>query len=125
MADRQVPPRRGATTWLTRRREGTFIDPTDEAKLAAVAALSAIAADHGCSLTALALARVSAEPGVAGVLLGPRTVGQLTELLAAHHEVVPASALAAVDAVVAPGTSVDARNDAWPEPAVLTRRTGA
>jgi aryl-alcohol dehydrogenase-like predicted oxidoreductase len=106
-------------------REGTFVFPTDEAKLGAVAALTTIADEHGVSLTALALARVAAEPGVASVLLGPRTSGQLTELLAAAGEQVPASALAAVDAVVAPGTSLDPRNDAWPEPAAFTHRTGA
>lgn len=106
-------------------REGTFIDPTDEAKLGAVAALSAIAADHDVSLTALALARVTADAGVSSVLLGPRTPGQLTELLDAAGQDVPASALAAVDAVVAPGTSLDPRNDAWPAPAAFTHRTGA
>jgi aryl-alcohol dehydrogenase-like predicted oxidoreductase len=106
-------------------REGTFVDPTDEAKLAAVGALATIAEEHGVSLTALALARVAAEPGVASVLLGPRTLVQLTELLDAYAEEVPASAIAAVDAVVAPGTSVDPRNDAWPDPAAFTHRTGA
>jgi len=106
-------------------REGTFIDPTDEAKLAAVGALTAIAHEHGVSLTALALAMAGATPTVASVLLGPRTLEQLTELLDATAEDVPASALAAVDAVVAPGTSVDPRNDAWPDPAELTHRTGA
>jgi aryl-alcohol dehydrogenase (NADP+) len=106
-------------------REGTFIDPTDEAKLAAVGALTAIADEHGVSLTALALAKAVALPTVASVLLGPRTLDQLDELLTAAGEPVPASALAAVDAVVAPGTSVDHRNDAWPDPAAFTHRTGA
>ncbi len=62
---------------------------------------------------------------MASVLLGPRTLDQLTELLDAAAEDVPASALAATDAVVAPGTSVDPRNDAWPDPAAFTHRTGA
>jgi aryl-alcohol dehydrogenase-like predicted oxidoreductase len=106
-------------------REGTFIDPTDEAKLDAVSALTGIATEGGVSLTALALARVAAEPGVASVLLGPRTSDQLTELLAAAAEDVAPSALAAVDAVVAPGTSLDPRNDAWPDPAAFTHRTDA
>jgi len=105
-------------------REGTFVFPNDEAKLGAVAALGAIADEHGVSLTALALARVAAEPGVASVLLGPRTSDQLTDLLDASEQDVPASALTAVDAVVAPGTSLDPRNDAWPEPATFTHRTG-
>lgn len=104
---------------------GTFVDPTDEAKLAAVAALATVAADHRCSLPALALARVASEPGVASVLLGARTLDQLTALLDAWDEDVPAAALAAVDEVVAPGTSLDPGNDAWPVPPVLTRRTGA
>lgn len=106
-------------------REGTFIDPTDEAKLAAVGALTAIADDHGVSITALALAKAGATSTVASVLLGPRTLDQLTELLGAVAEDVPASALAAVDAVVAAGASVDPRNDAWPDPAAFTHRTGA
>ena len=104
---------------------GTFVDPTDGAKLSAVAALSTIAAAHGCSLPALALARVAAEPGVSCVLLGARTLAQLDALLDAWDEVVPPEALAAVDEVVAPGTSLDPRNDAWPDPAAFTHRTGA
>jgi hypothetical protein len=38
---------------------------------------------------------------------------------------VPAAALAAVDAVVAPATTLDPGNDAWPDPAAFTHRTGA
>ena len=76
-------------------REGTFVDATDDAKLTAVEALTTIADRHGCSLTALALARVAAEPGVASVLLGPRTLDQLDELAAAASERVPEIALAA------------------------------
>ena len=93
-------------------REGTFVDPTDDKKLTAVDALTTIAEAHGCSLTALALARVASEPRVASVLLGPRTPGQLTELLEAWSAVVPPEALAGVDGVVAPGTTLDGRNDA-------------
>jgi aryl-alcohol dehydrogenase-like predicted oxidoreductase len=106
-------------------REGTFVDATDEAKLTAVEALTAVADRHGCSLTALALARVAAEPGVASVLLGPRTLDQLDALAAAWAEQVPEIARTQVDTVVAPGTSVDARNDAWPDPPSFTRRTAA
>ena len=69
--------------------------------------------------------RSAAEPGVASVLLGARTLDQLTALLDAWDEDVPAAALAAVDEVGAPGTSLNPGNDAWPVPAVLTRRTGA
>ncbi len=106
-------------------REGTFVDPTDAAKLAAVEDLTALADDHGCSLPALALARVAAEPGVASVLVGPRTLTQLGELLDAAGETVSSAALAAVDEAVRPGTSLDPRNDAWPDPPAFTHRTGA
>src|SRR5246127_1851683 len=57
--------------------------PGNQAKLAAVEELIKIAADAGCSLTHLALAFATTHPGVTSAIIGPRTMDQLTDLLAA------------------------------------------
>ena len=86
--------------WLTGRfRQDTGVDmttgrarrlplrfdpklPGNLAKLAAVEELIKIAADAGCSLTHLALAFATSHPGVTSAIIGPRTMDQLTDLLA-------------------------------------------
>jgi aryl-alcohol dehydrogenase-like predicted oxidoreductase len=52
------------------------------ARARAVEELLPIAADAGLSLTHLALAFAVAHPGVTSAIIGPRTMDQLTDLLA-------------------------------------------
>src|SRR6202046_2186209 len=56
--------------------------PGNQAKLAAEEELIKIAADAGCPLTHLALAFVTGNPAVTSAIIGPRTMDQLTDLLA-------------------------------------------
>jgi aryl-alcohol dehydrogenase-like predicted oxidoreductase len=70
---------------------------------AAVAALAALAREHGLSLAALSLGWTVQRPGVASVVIGPRTVDQLQELLESADVVLTAELAAAIDAIVAPG----------------------
>src|SRR6201986_4187306 len=56
--------------------------PGNQAKLAAVEELIKVAADAGCSLIHLALAFVTAHQGVTSAIIGPRTMDQLTDLMA-------------------------------------------
>src|SRR6516165_34588 len=56
--------------------------PGNQAKLGAVEDLIKLAADAGHSLTHLALGFASANPAVTSVIIGPRTMDQLTDLLA-------------------------------------------
>ena len=72
------------TTGRARRLPHRF-DPSlpgNQAKLAAVEELIKIAADAGCSLIHLALAFVTAHQGVTSAIIGPRTMDQLTDLMA-------------------------------------------
>ena len=54
-----------------------------QAKFDAVEALASIAGDAGVSVTHLALAWNATHPAISSVLIGPRTSGQLDDLLAA------------------------------------------
>ena len=100
---------------------GSFVDPTDAAKAAVVERLAVVARDAGLTLAVLALAWAATRPGVATVLVGARTVAQLEALLPAVEVHLGDDVLAAVDKIVAPGTTVDPRNDAWPDPPRFTR----
>ena len=59
----------------------------------------------GLSLTALAIGFVLAHPAVSAVLLGPRTPDQLADLLTHADVRLDPDVLAAIDAVVPPGTT--------------------
>jgi aryl-alcohol dehydrogenase (NADP+) len=78
-----------------------------EAKFDAVDRLGAIAADAGVPLTGLALGFTLAHPAVSAVLIGPRTADQLADLLALADVRLDADTLAAIDAIVPPGTTVN------------------
>ncbi len=69
---------------------------------AAVDALRDVAHRAGTSLTALSLAWTMARPGVTSLVLGARTVEQLTQQLEAVELELDEGTLAAVDAVVGP-----------------------
>ena len=85
-------------------------------KLGLVEQLAAIAADAGVSLTALALGFVLAHPAVSSALIGPRTPEQLTDLLAAAEVRLAADVLAAIDAIVEPGTDVNPADSGYTPP---------
>ncbi|MEY2581436.1 MAG: hypothetical protein QOE09_1285 [Ilumatobacteraceae bacterium] len=92
-------------------REPEHFDHRDEAirsrKRKLVDDLAAVAASADLTLIQLALGFVLAHPGVTSALIGPRTPGQMGPLLAAADVVVPDEALAAVDAIVSPGETVN------------------
>lgn len=69
--------------------------------------LIAIADGAGLTLIQLALGFVLRNPVVGSALIGPRTLEQLEQLLAAGHVDLPADVLAAIDSVVAPGANVN------------------
>src|SRR5260370_14081055 len=74
--------------------------PGNAAKLAAVEELIKIAADAGCSLTHLALAFVTTHPGVTSAIIGPRTMDQLTDLLAGADVTLDDDVLDRIDHIV-------------------------
>jgi aryl-alcohol dehydrogenase-like predicted oxidoreductase len=92
--------------------------PANQAKLAAVEDLVKIAADVGCSLIHLALAFVTTHPGVTAAIIGPRTMDQLTGLLAAAELTLDDDVLDRIDQVVPPGTTLNPADAGWQPPAL-------
>jgi aryl-alcohol dehydrogenase-like predicted oxidoreductase len=92
--------------------------PGNQAKLAAVEELVKIAADAGCPLIHLALAFVTSHPGVTSAIIGPRTMDQLTGLLAAAELTLDDDVLDRIDQVVPPGTTLNPADAGWQPPAL-------
>ena len=83
---------------------------------------TAIADAAGVSLTHLALAWNVEHPAVTAALLGPRTEGQLDDLLGAAQLRLDPDTLDAVDEVVPPGTTINAADRGWTPPGLTGAR---
>ena len=107
----QSGERDGADASSRANRQPAHFDHRDDAirqrKLRAVDELIAIAADHGMTITELALAFVVDDPCVTAALVGPRTEPQLEQLLAVGELRLPDGVRAEIDRVVAPGTNIN------------------
>jgi aryl-alcohol dehydrogenase-like predicted oxidoreductase len=120
--------------WLTGRiRQDTGVDmtsgrarrlphrfdpalPGNQAKLAAVEELIKIAADAGSSLTHMALAFVIGNPSVTAAIIGPRTMDQLTDLLAGASVTLDDDVLDRIDQIVPPGVTLNPADAGWQSP---------
>ncbi|SDS21274.1 aldo/keto reductase [Microlunatus soli] len=80
--------------------------PGNVAKLDAVEQLVVLADDIGCTLPQLAIAFTVAHPAVTSAIIGPRTMEQLTDLLAGATLTLDDAALDRIDEIVAPGTNL-------------------
>lgn len=93
------------------RREADHFDHRDATMRATkqhlVGELHAIAVEAGLTLAQLALAFALDHPAVTAAIIGPRTEAQLEELLALGPLDLPTDVRARIDAVVAPGTTVN------------------
>jgi len=89
------------------RRPGSGTGPPVPARqrghLTAVEELIKLAADAGCSLTHLELAFVTGHPAVTAAIIGPRTMDQLTDLLAGASGTLTDDVLDQIDRIVPPG----------------------
>jgi len=90
--------------------------PGNAAKLAAVEELIKVAADAGMPLTHLALAFVVGHPGVTSAIVGPRTMDQLTDLLAAAPVTLDDGVLDRIDQIVPPGVTLNPDDAGWQAP---------
>jgi aryl-alcohol dehydrogenase-like predicted oxidoreductase len=120
--------------WLTGRyRQDTGVDmtvgrakrvpsrfdqalPGNQAKLAAVEELIKIAADAGCSLTHMAMAFVVGNPAVTSAIIGPRTMDQLTDLLAGASVTLEDDVLDRIDQIVPPGVNLNPADGGFQPP---------
>lgn len=87
-------------------------DPVTARKLEVVERLVEIADDLGITLPALAVAFPLAHRAVSAVILGPRTIEQLTSLLGGPEGGLDDETLDRIDKIVPPGTDVYAPNQA-------------
>ncbi len=92
--------------------------PANQAKMAAVEELTKIADDLGTSLQHLALAFVMAHPAVTSAIIGPRTMDQLTDLLAATELAIDDEALDRIDEIAPPGTNLNRADGGYDPPSI-------
>jgi aryl-alcohol dehydrogenase (NADP+) len=91
---------------------------SDARNLDAVEQLIPLAQEAGLSLTHMALAFVTAHPGVTSAILGPRTMEHLDDLLAGAEIRLSDDVLDRIDQIVPPGTDVGPNAAAYNPPAI-------
>lgn len=109
--------RRGQESDLRRTR--MFAALRDERRIDAVERFIPLAEEAGLPLTHLALAFVIAHPGVTAALIGPRTMEQLDDLLAAADVQLPDDLLDRIDEIVPPGTGVGRMDQEYNTPPIV------
>jgi aryl-alcohol dehydrogenase-like predicted oxidoreductase len=93
--------------------------PANQQKLEAADALGRLADDAGISLIHMALAFVIHHPAVTAAIIGPRTIDQLESQLGAADVQLDDELLDKIDAIVAPGTTVNPTDAGWANPALV------
>jgi aryl-alcohol dehydrogenase-like predicted oxidoreductase len=112
----QEAPRSGRAARMPDRFDPSR--PGVQAKLALIPPLEKLAADAGLPLAHLALGFVLAHPAVSSAIIGPRTMEQLDGLLGAADVALDDATLDAIDALVPPGTNVNAGDGGYAPPAL-------
>jgi aryl-alcohol dehydrogenase-like predicted oxidoreductase len=90
--------------------------PGNQQKLDAAEQLALLAEQAGLSLIHLALAFVIRHPAVTAAIIGPRTLEQLEGQLGAADVQLSDDVLDAIDAIVPPGTNLNAVDAGWRPP---------
>ncbi|MER5374228.1 MULTISPECIES: aldo/keto reductase [unclassified Streptomyces] len=103
--------------------------PGNAEKLAAAERLALLAEDLGRTLPELAVAFPLVHPAVTSVIIGPRTMDQLTSLLKGADLLLDDETLDRIDEIVAPGTDLYRADGVWQprpltEPALRRRPAG-
>ncbi|HEY2814155.1 MAG TPA: aldo/keto reductase [Acidimicrobiales bacterium] len=92
--------------------------PENQRKLDLVEELLKLAADAGISLTHLSMAFVLEHPAVSSAIIGPRTMDQLTDVLAGADVRLSNEVLDRIDELVPPGSNVNEADAGWRSPAL-------
>ena len=92
--------------------------PVNARKLDLVEELVELATSIGVSLPELAMAFPAAHPAVSSVIIGPRTMDQLTSALKAADVTLDDATLDRIDEIVPPGTDVYRADGAWQPPSI-------
>jgi aryl-alcohol dehydrogenase-like predicted oxidoreductase len=93
--------------------------PGNQRKLEAADALAQLAEDAGLTLIELALAFVLRHPAVTAAIIGPRTLAHLESQLGAADVVLSDDVLDRIDAIVAPGVTLNPADAGWENPDLL------
>jgi aryl-alcohol dehydrogenase-like predicted oxidoreductase len=109
--------RKGQPTDL--RRAALLKAVSDEHRIDAVEQIIPLAQKAGLPMTHLALAFAIAHPGVTSAIIGPHTMEQLDDLLAAADITLTDDILDQIDEIVPPGTDVGRLDQAYLPPALL------
>jgi aryl-alcohol dehydrogenase-like predicted oxidoreductase len=121
----QELPQSGRAARIPQRYDMTL--PGNQQKLEAAEKLFQLAEASGLSLVHLAVAFVLHHPAVSAAIIGPRTMEQLESQLGAADVKLGTDILDAIDAIVPPGTNLNAPDAGWLPPALvdpsLRRRT--
>jgi aryl-alcohol dehydrogenase-like predicted oxidoreductase len=92
--------------------------PVNQRKLELVEELIEVADGMGVSLPELAIAFPAAHPAVTSVIIGPRTMEQLTSALKGAELTLTDATLDRIDEIVPPGTDVYRADGAWQPPSI-------
>ena len=95
-------------------------DPSNQRKLDAVDELAQVADQAGITLIEMALAFVLRHPAVTSAIIGPRTMGHLESQLGAADIELSDEVLDRIDAIVAPGTTLNIADNGWVQPSLTT-----
>ncbi|HJP75196.1 MAG TPA: aldo/keto reductase [Pseudonocardiaceae bacterium] len=92
--------------------------PVNARKLELVEELITVAEGIGVSLPELAIAFPAVNPAVTSVIIGPRTMDQLTSALKAADVTLDDATLDRIDEIVPPGTDTYRADGAWQPPSI-------
>ena len=97
--------------------------PENQAKLAAVRQLGPLAQEAGVTMIQLAIAFALRHPAVTSAIIGPRTMDQLTDLLAGAEVVLDDDILDRIDQIVPPGVTLNPADRGWQSPVLADPAT--
>ena len=89
------------------------VNPANAAKLDAADALGTLADEAGLTLIQMAIAFIVRHPAVSAAIVGPRTMDHLDSYLAADAVHLSDDVLDRIDAIVAPGQTVNVADNMW------------
>jgi aryl-alcohol dehydrogenase-like predicted oxidoreductase len=92
--------------------------PENQRKLDAADALATLADEAGISLIVMAIAFVLRHPAITAAIIGPRTMDHLESQLAAADVVLTGDVLDRIDAIVAPGVTLNPADSGWVSPSL-------
>jgi aryl-alcohol dehydrogenase-like predicted oxidoreductase len=108
-------------TSVARQRLANRFDlslPENQRKLDAADALAKLADEAGLTLIEMAIAFVLRHPAVTAPIIGPRTMEHLDSQLAAAEVVLTGDVLDRIDAIVAPGVTLNPADNGWVSPSL-------